>query len=45
MCVCVDYLVSRAEATLGSIDKVKAGHADYVKNMSGQYLPVCHGLF
>ncbi|XP_042564287.1 huntingtin interacting protein 1 related b [Clupea harengus] len=29
-----DYLVSRAEATLGSIDKVKAGHADYVKNMS-----------
>ncbi|KAL2091775.1 hypothetical protein ACEWY4_011573 [Coilia grayii] len=29
-----DYLVSRAEATLGSIDKVKAGHSDYLKNMN-----------
>ncbi|TKS78654.1 Huntingtin-interacting protein 1-related protein [Collichthys lucidus] len=28
-----DYLVSRAEATLGSIDKVKKGHADYLGNM------------
>uniref|UniRef100_A0A8C8JXF6 Huntingtin-interacting protein 1-related protein n=1 Tax=Oncorhynchus tshawytscha TaxID=74940 RepID=A0A8C8JXF6_ONCTS len=28
-----DYLVSRAEATLGSIDKVKKGHSDYLKNM------------
>ncbi|XP_063050834.1 huntingtin interacting protein 1 related b [Engraulis encrasicolus] len=29
-----DYLVSRAESTLGSIDKVKAGHGDYLKNMN-----------
>ncbi|KAM6953904.1 huntingtin interacting protein 1 related b [Aplochiton taeniatus] len=28
-----DYLVSRAESTLGSIDKMKKGHADYLKNM------------
>ncbi|KAM8886333.1 LOW QUALITY PROTEIN: huntingtin interacting protein 1 related b [Spinachia spinachia] len=28
-----DYLVSRAEATLGSIDKVKRGHADYLSNL------------
>uniref|UniRef100_H3C5L8 Huntingtin-interacting protein 1-related protein n=1 Tax=Tetraodon nigroviridis TaxID=99883 RepID=H3C5L8_TETNG len=28
-----DYLVSRAEATLSSIDKVKKGHADYLRNM------------
>ncbi|XP_044228359.1 huntingtin interacting protein 1 related b isoform X2 [Thunnus albacares] len=28
-----DYLVSRAEATLSSIDKVKKGHADYLSNM------------
>uniref|UniRef100_A0AAY4E367 I/LWEQ domain-containing protein n=1 Tax=Denticeps clupeoides TaxID=299321 RepID=A0AAY4E367_9TELE len=28
-----DYLVSRAEVTLGSIDKVKVGHADYLQNM------------
>uniref|UniRef100_G3NZW0 Huntingtin-interacting protein 1-related protein n=1 Tax=Gasterosteus aculeatus aculeatus TaxID=481459 RepID=G3NZW0_GASAC len=28
-----DYLVSRAEATLGSVDKVKRGHADYLSNM------------
>ncbi|XP_036454116.1 huntingtin interacting protein 1 related b isoform X3 [Colossoma macropomum] len=28
-----DYLVSRAEATLSSIDKVQAGHAHYLKNM------------
>ncbi|KAL7392407.1 hypothetical protein ABVT39_024331 [Epinephelus coioides] len=30
-----DYLVSRAEATLGSVDKVKKGHADYLSNMGG----------
>ncbi|XP_030650298.1 huntingtin interacting protein 1 related b [Chanos chanos] len=29
-----DYLISRAEATLTSIDKVQKGHADYLKNMS-----------
>uniref|UniRef100_A0A669B818 Huntingtin-interacting protein 1-related protein n=1 Tax=Oreochromis niloticus TaxID=8128 RepID=A0A669B818_ORENI len=29
-----DYLISRAEAALGSIDKVKRGHADYLRNMS-----------
>uniref|UniRef100_A0A8C7D0H0 Huntingtin-interacting protein 1-related protein n=1 Tax=Oncorhynchus kisutch TaxID=8019 RepID=A0A8C7D0H0_ONCKI len=28
-----DYLVSRAAATLGSIDKVKRGHSDYLTNM------------
>ncbi|KAG5840217.1 hypothetical protein ANANG_G00186490 [Anguilla anguilla] len=28
-----DYLVNRAEATLGSIDKVQQGHADYLRNM------------
>nr|XP_020458206.1 huntingtin-interacting protein 1-related protein isoform X1 [Monopterus albus] len=28
-----DYLVSRAEAALGSIDKVKKGHADYLNKM------------
>ncbi|XP_035246341.1 huntingtin-interacting protein 1-related protein-like [Anguilla anguilla] len=28
-----DYLVSRAEAALGSIDKVKQGHNDYLRNM------------
>ncbi|XP_035382545.1 huntingtin interacting protein 1 related b [Electrophorus electricus] len=28
-----DYLVSRAEATLVSIDKVHAGHAHYLKNL------------
>ncbi|KAK2837224.1 hypothetical protein Q5P01_014436 [Channa striata] len=28
-----DYLVSRAEAALDSIDKVKKGHADYLSNM------------
>uniref|UniRef100_A0A8C7PUH5 Huntingtin interacting protein 1 related n=1 Tax=Oncorhynchus mykiss TaxID=8022 RepID=A0A8C7PUH5_ONCMY len=28
-----DYLVSRADATLGSIDKVKRGHSDYLTNM------------
>ncbi|XP_076007005.1 huntingtin interacting protein 1 related b isoform X2 [Genypterus blacodes] len=28
-----DYLISRAEATLGSIDKVKKGHADFLGNM------------
>ncbi|KAF7669623.1 hypothetical protein LDENG_00166620 [Lucifuga dentata] len=27
-----DYLISRAEATLGSIDKVKKGHADFLVN-------------
>ncbi|XP_036382489.1 huntingtin interacting protein 1 related b isoform X2 [Megalops cyprinoides] len=29
-----DYLVNRAEATLGSIDKLKQGHTDYLKNMA-----------
>ncbi|CAL8342842.1 unnamed protein product [Lota lota] len=29
-----DYLVSRAEATLGSIDQVKTGHAHFVKDMA-----------
>ncbi|XP_068616914.1 huntingtin interacting protein 1 related b [Brachionichthys hirsutus] len=28
-----DYLISRAEAALGSVDKVKTGHADYLRNM------------
>ncbi|KAG7490624.1 huntingtin-interacting protein 1-related protein [Solea senegalensis] len=28
-----DYLISRAEAALGSVDKVKKGHADYLRNM------------
>ncbi|KAJ8415552.1 hypothetical protein AAFF_G00425320 [Aldrovandia affinis] len=28
-----DYLVNRAEATLGSIDKLKQGHTDYLRNM------------
>ncbi|KAM9858306.1 huntingtin interacting protein 1 related b [Aulostomus maculatus] len=28
-----DYLISRAEATLSSIDKMKKGHADYLSNM------------
>ncbi|TDH12762.1 hypothetical protein EPR50_G00051010 [Perca flavescens] len=28
-----DYLVNRAEATLGSVDKMKKGHADYLSNM------------
>ncbi|XP_042343997.1 huntingtin interacting protein 1 related b isoform X2 [Plectropomus leopardus] len=28
-----DYLISRAEATLGSVDKVKKGHGDYLNNM------------
>ncbi|XP_051528295.1 huntingtin interacting protein 1 related b [Myxocyprinus asiaticus] len=28
-----DYLISRAEATLGSIDKVQTGHSEFVKNM------------
>ncbi|XP_068422674.1 huntingtin interacting protein 1 related b [Clinocottus analis] len=28
-----DYLISRAEAALGSVDKVKKGHADYLSNM------------
>ncbi|XP_068167483.1 huntingtin interacting protein 1 related b isoform X2 [Antennarius striatus] len=28
-----DYLISRAEAALGSVDKVKRGHADYLSNM------------
>lgn len=32
-----DYLVSRAEAALGSIDKVKKGHADYLSNMGGKF--------
>uniref|UniRef100_A0A8C7Z3J4 Huntingtin interacting protein 1 related b n=1 Tax=Oryzias sinensis TaxID=183150 RepID=A0A8C7Z3J4_9TELE len=29
-----DYLINRAEATLGSIDKMKKGHADYLRNMA-----------
>ncbi|KAM4617052.1 huntingtin interacting protein 1 related b isoform 2-T2 [Polymixia lowei] len=29
-----DYLISRAEATLGSIDKVKKGHTDFLTNMA-----------
>ncbi|NP_001077034.2 huntingtin interacting protein 1 related b [Danio rerio] len=28
-----DYLISRAEATLGSVEKVQAGHSEYVKSM------------
>lgn len=32
-----DYLISRAEATLSSIDKVKKGHADYLRNMGGRF--------
>ncbi|KAA0716380.1 Huntingtin-interacting protein 1-related protein [Triplophysa tibetana] len=28
-----DYLISRAEATLSSVDKVQAGHSEFVKNM------------
>ncbi|XP_051545000.1 huntingtin-interacting protein 1-related protein-like isoform X2 [Myxocyprinus asiaticus] len=28
-----DYLISRAEATLGSIDKVQTGYSEFVKNM------------
>ncbi|KAM4745231.1 huntingtin interacting protein 1 related b [Anableps anableps] len=28
-----DYLINRAEATLSSIDKMKKGHADYLRNM------------
>lgn len=27
-----DYLINRAEATLSSIDKMKKGHADYLRN-------------
>lgn len=33
-----DYLINRAEATLGSIHKVKKGHADYLSNMAGELL-------
>uniref|UniRef100_A0A3P9MG53 Huntingtin interacting protein 1 related b n=1 Tax=Oryzias latipes TaxID=8090 RepID=A0A3P9MG53_ORYLA len=29
-----DYLINRAEATLGSIEKMKKGHADYLRNMA-----------
>ncbi|XP_061115973.1 huntingtin interacting protein 1 related b [Conger conger] len=29
-----DYLVNRAEATLGSVDKLKQGHTDYLRNMA-----------
>lgn len=32
-----DYLISRAEATLGSLDKVKKGHTDYLSNMGGKF--------
>lgn len=31
-----DYLISRAEVALGSIDKMKKGQADYVKDMKGK---------
>ncbi|MGH0152699.1 UNVERIFIED_CONTAM: hypothetical protein FKN15_023797 [Acipenser sinensis] len=30
-----DYLICRAEATLGSIDSVQRGHAEYLNNMGG----------
>lgn len=33
-----DYLISRAEAALGSVDKVKKGHADYVRDMGGEFV-------
>lgn len=39
--VFTDYLISRAEATLGSIDKVKKGHADYLGNMRGESNVLC----
>lgn len=32
----IDYLISRAEAALGSVDKVKKGHADYLCDMGGK---------
>lgn len=32
-----DYLISRAEATLSSVDKVQAGHSEFVKNMKGNF--------
>lgn len=32
-----DYLINRAEAALGSIDKVKKGHADYLSNLGGKF--------
>lgn len=35
-----DYLVSRAEAALGSVDKMKKGHADYLRNMGGEFAHV-----
>lgn len=31
----LDYLVSRAEAALGSVTKMQAGHSHYLKNMEG----------
>lgn len=37
ICPNTDYLISRAEATLGSVDKVKKGHADYLHNMGGKF--------
>lgn len=37
ICPNTDYLISRAEATLGSVDKVKKGHADYLRNMGGKF--------
>lgn len=40
-----DYLISRAEATLGSIDKVKKGHGDYLKNMGGEIIFSTYFLF
>lgn len=35
-----DYLVNRAEAALGSVDKMKKGHADYLRNMGGEFAHV-----
>lgn len=37
----LDYLISRAEAALSSVDKVKKGHTDYVRDMAGE-LVVAH---
>ena len=32
-----DYLVNRAETTLGSIDKMQQSHAGYLRNMDGGF--------
>lgn len=34
----LDYLVSRAEAALGSVTKMQAGHSHYLKNMEGVFV-------